>query len=407
MKPITNINLECIPEKEYISPEFKISPISESNGLFIYETSDPSVFTVDQDGVVTITGPGKAYLLVQQLESENFSANQIERLIVVNKSKPSISFVGPSSLALDQTNTSLKILKIETVSGLINDVFSTNENVLKINQVSEGQYELIPQSFGQVSITASTKNNYYFEQTFANFNIVVEKTFNDSPIVLNINTFQPAFKHDGIKEIDILTSNSNITPTNNNIEIAVQQLSPGYEYDIPILNLNAQNFINSIENFDREIIFCTENYLDFSIEWNYNSNTVYEFFPYESLQDTTPRINIFRSDGKYVNYISGGFIFLKIPKDSSPGDPNAFTYIKYGNRNAGIQNFRLPSGDAAQSPSLYYGVEFTTRDDLLPDILVPSLGSWIVTTPTVGETKYQYLFTGNYTKDIYIRFPRP
>jgi hypothetical protein len=403
MKPITNINLECIPEKEYISPEFKISLSSESNGLFIYETSDPSVFTVDQDGIVTITGPGKAYLFVQQLESENFGPNQIERLIVVNKSKPSISFVGPSSLALDQTNTSFKILKIETVSGLINDVFSTNEDVLKINQLSEDQYELIPQSFGNVSITVSTKNNYYFEQTFANFNVVVEKTFNDSPIVLNINTFQPAFKHDGIKEIDILTSNSNITPTNNNVDLTFQQPSLGYKYDIPILNLNAQNFIKSIENFDKEIISCIENYLDFNIEWNYNSNTVYEFFPYESLQNTIPRINIFRSDDKYINYISGGFIFLKIPKDSNAEDPDAFTYIKYGNRNAGVQNFRVPSG----STGLYYGVEFITRDDLLPDTLVPSLGSWTVTTPTVGETKYQYLFTGNYTKDIYIGFPRP
>jgi hypothetical protein len=55
MKPVPKIEIDCIPEKEYLSPEFQLTPFSESDGIFIYESSNPAVFTIDQDGVVKIT----------------------------------------------------------------------------------------------------------------------------------------------------------------------------------------------------------------------------------------------------------------------------------------------------------------------------------------------------------------
>jgi photosystem II stability/assembly factor-like uncharacterized protein len=464
MKPVTPINIDCIPEKEYLSPEFQLIVGSESNGLFIYETSDPSVFTIDQDGVVTITGPGKAYIIIKQLESENFGANQIDRLIIVNKSKPPITFSGPNSLTLDNTPVSARILKIETIPELIQNVFSVDENILKINRILNDEYELVPQAIGATTVIATTRDNYYFNKNSERFavEVKIKESFQYSPIVLNINTFQSGFKHDALKEIDILTSNSISDPTNNNIEITFQQESKGYQFDVPILNLEAKSFINSINNYNKEILCCTETgFLQFSIQWNFNNNIVYDFFPYEGNINDRPRISIFRSDGKYIDYVSGGFNFLKIPRNSGPENPDAYIYKKWDNRNIGIKQFRVPDieclvrsgqtfvpfdpsaranfwdftqdpsnkrlsgfritytngsiiadwGDGAQSgvnssinyshtfrtsglqlPSLYYGVDFFTREDLLPSYLYPPENFWEITNPNPGEKKYRYLF---------------
>jgi hypothetical protein len=474
MKPVPKIEIDCIPEKEYLSPEFQLFPISESEGIFIYESSNPAVFTVDQDGVVTITGPGKAYVVIMQLESPNFATNQIDRLIIVNKSKPPITFSGPSSLTLGDTPVSSRILKIITIPELIQNVFSTDESVLKINRILNDEYELTPQKIGEASVIVSTRSNYYFDRNGARFNLEVREGFRDSSIVLNINTFQPNFKHNALKEIDILTSNSISEPASNNIDLTFQQQSRGYQFDVPILNLNAKSFINNVENFDKEVLCCApQDYLNFSVQWNFNNNIVYDFFPYESNINDLPRINIFRSDGKYIDYVSGGFNLLKIPPNSDQNDPNAYIYQKWGNRNTGIKRFSVPDikclldstgtfvpfdpsspanfwqlttdpnnktltnfrvvytngfvtadwGDGSQSginsnvnyshtfrttgsqlPSLYYGVDFFTREDLLPSFLFPPENFWNVTNTVPGEVKYQYLFVGNYEKDIIIRY---
>ena len=208
MKPVTAINLDCIPEKEYLSPEFQLGPISESGGVFIYESSNPAVFTVDQDGVVTITGPGRAYVIIRQLESDDFAGNQIDRLIIVNKSKPPITFLGPETILLTEPSLSTEILKIETVVELIRNVFSTDENILQIIEILPNEYRLIPISIGKASITVLTKSNYYFDSSFAHFDIEIlenSESLFDKPLLLNIKVFGQNFKHNALKDIDILT----------------------------------------------------------------------------------------------------------------------------------------------------------------------------------------------------------
>ena len=475
MKPVTPINVDCIPEKESLSPEFQLSVSSKSDGLFIYETSDPAVFTVNQDGIITITGPGSAYVIISQLESENFAAREIDRLIVVNKSKPPISFSGPETLLLENMSLSARLFKIETITELIGSVFSTDETVLKIRQILPNEYELIPVSIGRASIIVSTRSNYYFDSTSARFDIEVFETLKDQPLIININTFGPQFKHNALKDIDILTSNTILEPKNNNLQIAVQQQTRGYNYDVGVLNLAADKFINSINNYNKEILCCTETgFLQFSVQWNFGNNPVYDFFPYEGNINDRPRINFFRSDGKYIDYVSGGFNFLKIPQNSGPENPNAYIYQKWGNRNVGIKQFRVPDikclvesgqtfvpfdpsaranfwdftqdpnnktlsnfiitytngsvtadwGDGRQSginsninyshtfittglqlPSLYYGVDFFTTEDLPPTILNPPSGQWKITNTGPDEIKYQYLFTGNNEKNIVVQLP--
>ena len=413
MKPVAPINIECIPEKEYLSPEFQLNPSSKSNGLFIYETSDPAVFTVNQDGIVTITGPGRAYVIIKQLESENFAVNQINRLIIVNKSKLPITFLGPSTILLKNTPLNVRTLKIQTLTELIKNVFSTDETILKILQISSNEYELVPVSIGSTSIVVSTRSNYYFNSTSAIFNIEVIETLEDQPLILNINTFGKEFQHNALKDIDILTSNNILDLKSNNLQISVQQQTRGYIYDIPILNLSADKFINDINNYNREILCCTQTgfKIDLSIAWDFGNNVVYDFFPYDGNLNDRPRINLFRSDGNFIDYASGGFNFLKIPPNSTPDDPNAFIYQKWENRNTGIKlfklsNFEYESINPSETSNIYYGLDFFTTENLKPIYLNPPFeNGWTSGLSNINEIKYQYILTGNYEKNIVIQLP--
>ena len=70
------------------------------------------------------------------------------------------------------------------------------------------EYELIPVSVGKTSIVVSTRSNYYFNSSSAIFDIEVLETLEDQPLIININTFAQEFKHNALKDIDILTSNN-------------------------------------------------------------------------------------------------------------------------------------------------------------------------------------------------------
>jgi hypothetical protein len=412
MKPVTAINLDCIPEKEYLSPEFQLGPISESGGVFIYESSNPAVFTVDQDGVVTITGPGRAYVIIKQLESDSFAENQIDRLIVVNKSKPPITFLGPDILLLTETSLSTEILKIETVVELIRNVFSTNENVLEIIEILPNEYRLIPISLGKSSITVLTNSNYYFDSNVAHFDIEVLEnleSLSDKPLLLNIKVFGENFKHNALKDVDILTSNKSLEVKDNNLQLSFQQETRGYNYDVPILNLAADKFVDNVATYNREILCCSPTgNLNFSVNWDFGNNLIFDYFPYEGNVNDLPRINLFRSDGKYIEYMSGGFNFLKIPPNSGPDSANAYTYQKWGNRNAGTRKFTVPEVECLNFDNilgLYYGVDFFTTEELRPIVLDPPSGQWKITNTAFGDLQYQYLFTGTNQKDIQIMLP--
>jgi hypothetical protein len=401
MKPIAPINLDCIEEKEYLSSEFQITPSSESNGLFIYETSDPKIFTVNQEGIVTITGPGSAYINIQQLESANFGANQINRIINVKKSKPPIDVSGPQVISTNTSSVQAFNLKIKTIPNLIKEVLLLNPNILELRQISQEEYQLIPKNPGKTSIIVYTKETYYFTSNSIRYDIEVVENLKNLPIVLNINTFNKEFKHNGLKEIDILTSNDFSTPDNNNVQIAFQQQTPGYNYDIGILNLQANKFINNIQNYDREILCFNDQYLNFSIQWNLGNNIIYDFSPYLNNISSIPRINIFRSDNKYIDFAPIGRSFLKIPPNSLPSDPGSFFYNKLENTNSGIKQFKIPD---LTNQNLYYTINFSTRSDLTLSSLTPPSGLWNITNGVPGEIKYEYLLKDNFEKNIVIEF---
>jgi hypothetical protein len=404
MKPIASINIECIPEKEYLSPKFNLDIQSESDGVFIYETSNPSVFTVNENGIVTITGPGRAYVFIKQLESLNFGENSIERLIVVNKSKPPINITGPSRIELGNDDISKRILKIDTVENLINRVLSSQPRILQVKRILESEYELIPYSTGKASIFVGTSSNYYFNPNFASFDTQVIESQVQKSLILNLNTFESNFKHDALKDIYILTSNINTEINSNNLEINVQQETVGYNYNLPILNLNARNFIDNINNTDQTLLCCRPDpedpnaFIEVSVQWDFGNQIVFDFFPHESNINDRPRINLFRSDGNYLDYISGGKTFLRIPQDGTPNSPGTFLYEKWGDRNTGKKILKLPNLNVYNedpASNLYYGLDVFTKNDYLPLSISPSFPiAWITDVSVINETKFTYILTG-------------
>jgi hypothetical protein len=405
MKNTTYINIDCIPEKEFLSPEFKLDAQSNSDGIFIYESSDPSIFTVDQDGIVTITGPGKAFIIISQLETNNFYSGQIERLITVNKSLPPINFIGPNILNLAFSTINQRTLTINTVENLDKNVTSSNPEILEIIQIDNKNYELIPKFIGSATIIVRTQENYFFKSSVANFNIEISDAIQKKPILININTFNSVFEHDALKNIDILTSNIDPSTNDNNLQITIQNKTIGYEYDIPIFNTSPQSFIKNISNFSKELLCCpSDQLIEINLTWNFNNVLVYDFYPYDKNFNNRPRINILKSDNSYIEYIPAGKEFLKIPINSTPNDPNAFIYEEQYYENQGSKKFLLPSlnciNELNSGLNIFYSIEFFNHDFLIPT-LQPTSG-WNISNTQPGEVKYQYIFTGNYEKNIFI-----
>jgi hypothetical protein len=121
------------------------------------------------------------------------------------------------------------------------------------------------------------------------------------------------------------------------------------------------------------------------VKWDFNSGIILGYGG-DNIDNSgdRPRINFWRSDSQYTQYVSGGRYVLYPMPTGDLTEP-------WGNRNTGDYTFQIPL-----SGSLYAGIDLFTHSYLLPTGLNPPSNEWTVTTNNESnEVKYQYRFKNN------------
>lgn len=131
--------------------------------------------------------------------------------------------------------------------------------------------------------------------------------------------------------------------------------------------------------------------INFNISWRTDNVTITAYDPQVNENDR-PRINTWRSDDSFINYLSAGFQVFDFTTStfSTP----------WGDRSVRSETFTIPvrTSDTA-------GVDLFTDSSLPPPYLVPDISQWTVTdTGNPNEKKYQYLInrTANRQQNISI-----
>ncbi len=127
---------------------------------------------------------------------------------------------------------------------------------------------------------------------------------------------------------------------------------------------------------------------DVNIDWDLTSVPVTSFDPAGNVNDR-PRINTFREDDKFIEYLSAGGIYE---------DPNTHVTSTppWGDRSTGSYSTNIPVYDheGTSTDILDIGVDVFAAE-WMTVTLVPSVENWTVTTPNPGEKRYQYIIPKN------------
>ena len=127
---------------------------------------------------------------------------------------------------------------------------------------------------------------------------------------------------------------------------------------------------------------------DVNIDWDLTGVPVSSFDPAGNVNDR-PRINTFREDNNYIEYLSAGGIYEN-PNTHITSTP------PWGDRSTGSYSTSIPVYDVegTSTSTLNIGVDVFAAE-WMNVTLVPSVENWTVTTPNPGEKKYQYIVPKN------------
>ena len=84
------LSVSAVADKSYGEEAFKLETSNKGDGQKSYASSDEKVVTVDENGLVTIVGAGKATLTVSLAESANYTASVKTVTVTVNKTDHSL-----------------------------------------------------------------------------------------------------------------------------------------------------------------------------------------------------------------------------------------------------------------------------------------------------------------------------
>lgn len=193
---VTKINPElsnfAIPEKTYGDSEFDlISPNSNSDGEFIYFSSNENIATIIEN-TVTIVGAGIVYITATQTETDIFSSSSITSVFFINKFQPILSnFEIPEKIYSDSPfELSYPLSESDgefTFTSSHYEVATINENIAIVNGAGSST----------ISVFQAETDNYYSAKITAVLNVsklttilsgfsIPEKIFGDNSFELNI-----------------------------------------------------------------------------------------------------------------------------------------------------------------------------------------------------------------------------
>ena len=232
-------------------------------------------------------------------------------------------------------------------------------------------------SFNALNLSAATGDK--FDLTF---NVTLGTTKDNSTItvsLLNItdNTTVGATTITGIDQniYDSLVSST------SNVKLNIQA---GELEDTSIGRINVYKAIGRV----------TSEY-DFNINWDLTNVPVTSFDPDGNVNDR-PRINTFREDGNYIQYLNAGGIYV----DPS-GTPFSPSTPPWGDRSVASTSISIPSYNTI-GQSLNAGVDVFVANSMGVEFQ-PPVSNWTATSAQAGETQYQLLFTEPGTRNIRVK----
>ena len=146
--------------KTYLDESFTLTnPTSDSNGLFIYSSSDTAVATVDSEtGLVIINGAGSTTIIANQQETINFTSVSISAVLTVSKATPIYEQYIISDQQVNYYDPPFNGPAVQTTSNAPVSFSSSNTNVATIDNT-----RLVdPIHTGTTTITISQPENENF-----------------------------------------------------------------------------------------------------------------------------------------------------------------------------------------------------------------------------------------------------
>ncbi len=166
---VANIIIESSFDKLATEESFKLNPISNSDALFIYESDNPYIATVDDYGVVTLTGLiGSANITISQNSNVNYTSGSVETTINVEKEETII--IVNSSFNKLTTDEPFNVLPISNSDA---DFIYESDNPYIATIQSDGVV-ILTGLIGVANIIISQNSNAYYRSDSTQTTIYVQ-----------------------------------------------------------------------------------------------------------------------------------------------------------------------------------------------------------------------------------------
>jgi len=192
-KEMSSLSMDPIYIKTFGDGDFQIQVTTNSPGLTSYTSTNTSVASISNTGLVTILGAGSTTIVVDQEETESYFAKSVSRTLIVSKANPTltlepidIKFIGDGDFQIPVTTNS---------SGLISYT-SSNTSVATVS--SDGFVTIVGAGSIVLTVNLLTDANYLEGSTTTGLTVSkanpiitlenIEMTFGDGEFQIPVTT---------------------------------------------------------------------------------------------------------------------------------------------------------------------------------------------------------------------------
>ena len=151
------LNVSAVADKNYGDKAFNLETGNKGDGQKTFASDNEKVATVDENGVVTIVGAGKATLTVNLAESANYTADQKTVTIIVKKIDHKLT-VEKIAYEVTYGDPAFKIVSGAEDSETAVKYASDNEDVAKVS--ADGTVTIGNAGTAKITVSMDESNNY-------------------------------------------------------------------------------------------------------------------------------------------------------------------------------------------------------------------------------------------------------
>ena len=204
-KAAPQLSVSAVADKNYGDEAFKLETDNKGDGQKIFTSDNEAVATVDENGVVTIVGAGKATLTVTLAESANYTADEKTVTITVKKVDHKLT-VDKIAYEVTYGDPEFKIAASAEDSETAINFVSDNEDAAKVS--ADGTVTIKNAGTAKITVSMDESNNYLAVAKDVTVTVVPKKvTVTPDKIskVYGDKDEELTYKADGLIEKDTLT----------------------------------------------------------------------------------------------------------------------------------------------------------------------------------------------------------